>query len=50
MESGLRSNVPFLGELQKGMCERLEESRDFGNYGELTLSTPEEALKNVRGF
>jgi hypothetical protein len=49
METGLRSNVPFLGELQKEMCERLKELRDFGNYGELTLSTPEKALENLRG-
>jgi hypothetical protein len=50
MGSGLRSNMSFLGESQKEMCERLKELRDFGNHGELTLSTPEKALKNLRGF
>jgi hypothetical protein len=49
MEIGLKSNVPFLGESQKEMCERLKELRDFGNYGGVKSSTPEKALENLRG-
>lgn len=49
MEIGLRSNVPFLGESQKEMCERLKELRDFGNYGGVKSSTPEKVLEKLWG-
>ena len=50
MEIRLRNTVPFLGDTKKGMCERLEELRDFGNCGEVMLNLPEEALENYGGF
>jgi hypothetical protein len=46
MGTGLRSNVAFIGESQKEMCERLEELRDFGNWRKVTSNTPEKALEN----
>jgi hypothetical protein len=50
MESKLTNFLSFLGDPKKGICECLEEPRDFEKYRELIANTPEKALEKLRGF
>jgi hypothetical protein len=50
IENGLRNGVIFGGEKEKGMCERLNESRYFMKGREQNSGTPEKALENPTGW